>query len=143
MILIKAFQSHSFLLLKSLSLILGTFSMMTVSQLETSVLDIQTLQKRNSPVGCNENSFIGKYLTDIIKFKPEKIRKIYSISDYPDAFKNKYIEAAFFSAPHAKVFLAKYSYRGLIKAGNTFKLGGVGFVGLSPSLCPFYDFQAC
>ncbi|RDY00947.1 Glutamate receptor 2.5, partial [Mucuna pruriens] len=107
-------------------------SMMTVSQLEPSVLDIQTLQKRNSPVGCDGNSFIVKYLTDVLRFKPENIRKINSISDYPAAFQNKDIEAAFFVAPHAKVFLAMYSCKGLIKAGNTFRLGGFGFVCLSP-----------
>jgi len=114
-------------------------SMMTFSQLVPSVLDIQTLQQKNSPVGCNGNSFIVKYLTEVLKFKPENIRKIYSVSDYPEAFQNKYIEAAFLSTPHTKVFLAKYSCRGLIKAGNTFKLGGIGFVGLSPSLFLFYD----
>ncbi|XP_047156258.1 glutamate receptor 2.5-like [Vigna umbellata] len=103
-------------------------SMMTFSQLVPSVLDIQTLQKRNSPVGCNGNSFIVKYLTEVLNFKPENIRKIYSVSDYPNAFQNKYIEAAFLSTPHTKVFLAKYSCKGLIKAGNTFKLDGIGFV---------------
>ncbi|RZB59826.1 glutamate receptor 2.5-like [Glycine soja] len=103
-------------------------SMMTVSQLEPSVLDIQTLQERNSPVGCNGNSFIVKYLIDILKFKPENIKKINSIGDYPAAFQNKDIEAAFFVTPHAKIFLAKYSCKGLIKAGSTFKLGGFGFV---------------
>ncbi|KAH1150210.1 hypothetical protein AAZX31_16G058100 [Glycine max] len=103
-------------------------SMMTVSQLEPSVLDIKSLLKRNSPVGCNGNSFIVKYLTEVQKFKPENIRRINSINDYPSAFQNKDIEAAFFIAPHAKVFMAKYSCRGFIKAGNTFRLGGLGFV---------------
>jgi len=107
-------------------------SMMTVSQLEPSVLDIKSLLKRNSPVGCNGNSFIVKYLTEVQKFKPENIRRINSINDYPSAFQNKDIEAAFFIAPHAKVFMAKYSCRGFIKAGNTFRLGGLGFVGLAP-----------
>ena len=83
---------------------------MTISQLEPSVLDIQTLQKRNAYVGCDGNSFIVRYLIDVLKFKPD-------------------IEAAFFVAPHAKVFLAKYSCEGFIKAGNTFRLGGFGFVG--------------
>ncbi|KAL2576088.1 hypothetical protein AAZV13_16G055600 [Glycine max] len=111
----------------------GTFiasltSRMTISQLEPSVLDIQTLQERNSPVGCDGNSFIVNYLTDVLEFKPENIRKINSLRDYPEAFQNKDIEAAFFVSPHAKVFLAKYSCHGLIKAGNTFRLGGFGFV---------------
>ncbi|KAI9120817.1 hypothetical protein K1719_007850 [Acacia pycnantha] len=101
--------------------------MMTISQLEPSVLDIQTLQRTNAPVGCNENSSIVRYLIDMLKFKPKNIRKIDSISDYPTAFKNRDIEAAFFVAPHAKVFLAKYSCAGFVKAGDTFNLGGFGF----------------
>ena len=117
-------------------------SMMTVSQLEPSVLDIQTLQERNSPVGCNGNSFIVKYLIDILKFKPENIKKINSIGDYPAAFQNKDIEAAFFVTPHAKIFLAKYSCKGLIKAGSTFKLGGFGFVSHSPHYHSFMTFLA-
>ncbi|KAL2965377.1 hypothetical protein AAZX31_16G058200 [Glycine max] len=84
-------------------------SMMTVSQLEPSVMDIQTLLKTNSPIGVDENSFIENYLTEELLFKPVNIRKYNSMNDYLDAFKNKDIEAAFFVTPHAKVFLAKYS----------------------------------
>ncbi|KAK7395719.1 hypothetical protein VNO78_16286 [Psophocarpus tetragonolobus] len=103
-------------------------SMMTVSQLEPSVVDIQTLLKRNSPVGCDGNSFIVKYLIEVQKFKHENVRNFTSINDYATAFQNKDIAAAFFISPHAKVFLAKYSCRGFTKAGNTFRLGGLGFV---------------
>ncbi|RHN45372.1 putative periplasmic binding protein-like I [Medicago truncatula] len=106
----------------------ASLTSITISQVKSSVLDIQTLKERNLPVGCNGNSFIVKYLSEVLKFKPENIRKFNSINDYPAAFENKKIEAAFFVAPHAKVFLAKYSCKGLIKAGNTFKLGGFGFV---------------
>ncbi|XP_039690815.1 glutamate receptor 2.5 isoform X3 [Medicago truncatula] len=87
----------------------ASLTSITISQVKPSVLDIQTLKERNSPVGCNGNSFIVKYLIDVLKFKPENIRKINSMSDYAAAFEKKEIEAAFFVAPHAKVFLAKYS----------------------------------
>ncbi|KAI5431131.1 hypothetical protein KIW84_035335 [Lathyrus oleraceus] len=106
----------------------ASLTSITISQVKPSVLDIQTLKERNSPIGCDGNSFIVKYLTVVLKFKPENIRKINSMSDYPAAFDNKEIEAAFFVAPHAKVFLAKYSCKGFIKAGNTYRLGGFGFV---------------
>ena len=33
-----------------------------------------------------------RYLIEVLKFKPENIKKINSISDYPDAFENKDIE---------------------------------------------------
>jgi len=110
----------------------ASLTSITISQVKPSVLDIQTLKERNSPVGCNGNSFIVKYLIDVLKFKPDNIRKINSVSDYPAAFEKKEIEAAFFVAPHAKVFLAKYSCKGFIKVGNVFRLGGFGFVGFSP-----------
>jgi hypothetical protein len=110
----------------------ASLTSITISQVKPSVLNIETLKERNSPIGCDGNSFIVKYLTEVLSFKPENIRKFNSINDYPAAFENKEIEAAFFVAPHAKVFLAKYSCKGLIKAGNTFRLGGFGFVGFSP-----------
>ncbi|CAK8541139.1 unnamed protein product [Lathyrus sativus] len=107
---------------------IASLTSITISQVKPSVLDIQTLKERNSPIGCDGNSFIVKYLTEVLKFKHENIRKINSMSHYPAAFDNKEIEAAFFVAPHAKVFLAKYSCKGFIKAGNTYRLGGFGFV---------------
>ncbi|XVF36282.1 hypothetical protein REPUB_Repub19eG0044700 [Reevesia pubescens] len=102
-------------------------SMLTISRLEPSVSDIETLLRTNAPVGCNGNSFIVNYLINVVGFKPENIKKIDSINDYPDAFKSGDIEAAFFVVPHAKVFLAKYC-KGYTMTGPTFKLGGFGFV---------------
>ncbi|XP_049390255.1 glutamate receptor 2.9-like [Solanum stenotomum] len=101
-------------------------SIMTVPRLEPSVLNVDYLLRTNAPVGCNGNSFIVKYLVNL-QFKPENIKKISSISDYPKAFEKGEISAAFVVAPHAKVFLAKYC-RGYTKSGPVFKLGGFGFV---------------
>lgn len=42
-------------------------SAMTVSRLEPSVLDIETLQRTNAPVGCNGNSFIKPLKLDMLK----------------------------------------------------------------------------
>ncbi|KAM3342051.1 glutamate receptor 2.7-like [Capsicum galapagoense] len=101
-------------------------SIMTVPRLEPSVLNVDYLLKTNAAVGCNGNSFIVKYLVNL-QFKPENIKKISSISDYPKAFEKGEISAAFLVAPHAKVFLAKYC-RGYTKSGTVFKLAGFGFV---------------
>ncbi|MED6174549.1 hypothetical protein PIB30_070102 [Stylosanthes scabra] len=118
------------ILIVSSSFTASLTSVMTVSKLERSVLDIQTLQKRNASVGCDRNSFIVKYLIDVLKFKDENIRRMNSSDDYPAAFKNKVIEAAFFVVPHAKVLIAKYSCEGFVIApGSTFMLCGFGFVG--------------
>nr|KJB58505.1 hypothetical protein B456_009G212500 [Gossypium raimondii] len=101
-------------------------SMLTISHLQPSVSDIDTLLRTNASVGCNRNSFIVGYLINVLGFKPKNIRKIDSINDYPDAFRNGDIQAAFFVVPHAKVFLAKYC-KGFTMTGPTFKLGGFGF----------------
>nr|XP_009796675.1 PREDICTED: glutamate receptor 2.9-like isoform X2 [Nicotiana sylvestris] len=101
-------------------------SIMTVPRLEPSILDVDYLIRTNAAVGCNGNSFIVRYLVNL-RFKPENIKKISSISDYPEAFKKGEISAAFFVAPHAKVFLSKYC-KGYTKSGPVFKLGGFGFV---------------
>ncbi|MBA0775279.1 hypothetical protein Gotri_010434 [Gossypium trilobum] len=101
-------------------------SMLTISHLQPSVSDIDTLLRTNASVGCNRNSFIVGYLINVLGFKPKNIRKISSINDYPDAFRNGDIQAAFFVVPHAKVFLANYC-KGFTMTGPTFKLGGFGF----------------
>ncbi|GMN35153.1 hypothetical protein TIFTF001_005115 [Ficus carica] len=101
-------------------------TMLTVSQFKPSVTDIATLQRTNAMVGCNGNSFIVRYLVKTLKFKGENVKNISSVDDYPTAFANGKIKAAFFTAPHAEVFLAKYC-KGFIKAGPNYKLGGLGF----------------
>ncbi|KAK8646601.1 hypothetical protein V6N13_120381 [Hibiscus sabdariffa] len=115
------------ILIISASFTASLTSMMTISRLQPSVADIETLLKTNATVGCNGNSFIVRYLISVLGFKPNNIRKIDSINDYPDAFTNGDIQAAFFVVPHAKVFLAKYC-KGFTMTGPTFKLGGFGFV---------------
>lgn len=109
-------------------------SMMTLSQVHPSMLDIGTLHKMNATVGCNGNSFIVRYLTDVLDFRPENIKSIASIGDYPNAFEKQHIAAAFFVVPHAKVFLTKYC-KGYMTTGPVYKPSGFGFVCFSP---PFF-----
>ncbi|KAK6792761.1 hypothetical protein RDI58_011842 [Solanum bulbocastanum] len=101
-------------------------SIMTVPRLEPSVLNVDYLLRTNAAVGCNNKSFIIKYLVNL-QFKPENIKQISSINDYPNAFEKGEISAAFFVVPHAKVFLAKFC-KGYTKSGPVYKLGGFGFV---------------
>jgi hypothetical protein len=125
------------ILIVSASFTAGLTSRMTVSQFKPSVLDIETLQRTNAPVGCNGNSFILRYLISVLNFKPENVKGVHSINDYPQAFERGDIQAAFFVGPHAKVFLAKYC-KGYTATGPTFNLGGLGFVSSSsPFSSPF------
>ncbi|XP_020206106.1 glutamate receptor 2.7 [Cajanus cajan] len=100
-------------------------SMMTVSHLEPSVPDIQTLLRTNAIIGCNKNTFLVQYLVDELKFQPQNIKVFDSIHDFPRAFENKEIVASFTISPHADVFLATYC-KGYTKA-TFLKLGGLGF----------------
>lgn len=102
-------------------------SIITVQRIQASPVSIEYLQRTNAAVGCNGNSFIVQYLINVLHFKPENIKKINSIKDYPEAFEKGEIQAAYFVAPHAKVFLAKYC-QGYTMAGPRYKLGGFGFV---------------
>ncbi|XP_068651159.1 glutamate receptor 2.9-like [Aristolochia californica] len=102
-------------------------SMLTISRLQPSVVDIQYLKRIRATVGCNLNSFIVRYLVEVLGFNPRNIKSIASIDDYPEALTSGEIAAAFFVAPHAKVFLAKYC-QGFTTAGPTYKPGGFGFV---------------
>ncbi|XP_022144191.1 glutamate receptor 2.5-like [Momordica charantia] len=103
-------------------------SMMTKSWSEPSVLDVETLRKMGAqgPIGCNSNSFICTYLNETLGFEQGRIKKINSIDDYPDAFENGTIKAAFLISPQAKVFLAKYC-KGYTTAASSYKFNGIGF----------------
>lgn len=100
-------------------------SMMTVSRFAPSVVDIETLRQTNATVGCNFHSFIIRYLNDVLHIPNANIKTLFGIDDYPKAFDNGDIQAAFFIPPHAKVFLAKYC-KGYTTAA-TYDLGGLGF----------------
>ena len=105
-------------------------SMMTVSWYRPSVLDVAKLKEMNAVVGCNARSFICDYLEKTLKFEPSKIKRIASLNNYPKAFEDDSIKAAFFISPHADVFLAK-NCRGYTKGVSSYKLSGVGFVSSS------------
>lgn len=104
-------------------------SLLTVQQLDQTTIDIETLKKNGAKVGCDANSFVGKYLEVVLGFQPNNIRRIGSGDYYPQALKSGEIAAAFIEAPYVKVFLAKYC-EGFITSGPAFKVGGFGFVSI-------------
>ncbi|KAI4308629.1 hypothetical protein L6164_031685 [Bauhinia variegata] len=100
---------------------------MTVSHLEPSVPDLQTLKRTNAIVGCNRRSFMCDYLTNKQGFKPENIKRFDSLDEYPRSLENNEIKAAILIAPQAEIFLATYC-KGYITAGTPLTLVGLGFV---------------
>ncbi|GJV30401.1 glutamate receptor 2.7-like protein [Tanacetum coccineum] len=100
-------------------------SMLTVRMLEPTVRDIEWIRKTNAPVGCDPDSFVGNYLTDVLKLK--NIKNIPLQSEYTDNFKNGTISAAFLELPYEKYFLKEYCNE-YTSVGPSYKFGGLGFV---------------
>lgn len=100
--------------------------MMTISRSQPSFLDIETLKQQNATVGCNKGSVMKRAVLDVMSFHPQNVKEIPSIDLFPNAFESGDIQAAFMSAPHAKVFLAKHC-KDYTKV-TIFKLLGMAFV---------------
>ncbi|GAB4852154.1 hypothetical protein Ancab_016344 [Ancistrocladus abbreviatus] len=109
-------------------------SKLTVSQIVPAAKDIETLRRENAVIGCNRRSFTCSYLENVLHIKPENIKHIRSIDDYPEAFQKGIIKGAIFVTAHANVFLAKYC-KGYATTGPTFTFGGLGFA--FPKHAPF------
>ncbi|KAF9588145.1 hypothetical protein IFM89_007621 [Coptis chinensis] len=52
-------------------------SFLTVQRLEPTVTDMATLRRSNSPVGCDRDSFVRKYMEEVLDFHPYNILKIF------------------------------------------------------------------
>ncbi|KAJ3695339.1 hypothetical protein LUZ60_000716 [Juncus effusus] len=79
----------------------------------------------DSRISCSGFGFVLNYLKDVLHYKQEIILATNS-SDYPNAFQNGTITAAFLEVPYVRVFLSKY--KGYTVYGETHMLGGFGFV---------------
>ncbi|KAJ9565847.1 hypothetical protein OSB04_001813 [Centaurea solstitialis] len=103
----------------------GLASMLTVRALEPSVRDIAWLRKTNAPVGCDPDSFIGDYLTNVLELR--NIKNVSKQEQYPEYFKNGSIVAAFLELPYQKYFLEEYCNE-YTAIAPSYKFGGLGFV---------------
>lgn len=102
-------------------------TMLTVRMLEPTVQDIELVRRENAPVGCDPDSFVGKYLRDVLNLK--NIKNITSQDEYPENFKNGNIVAAFLELPYQKYFLKEYCNK-YMAIGPSYKFGGLGFVSI-------------
>ncbi|KAF9589315.1 hypothetical protein IFM89_022642 [Coptis chinensis] len=102
-------------------------SMLTVQRLQPTVTDIATLQRSNSPVGCDGDSFVLKYMQDVLKFDGSNIINVKSEYDYPEAFRNGTIKAAFLELPYSRVFI-KRNCKDYQVTENTHRFGGLSFI---------------
>lgn len=70
-------------------------SLLTVSQLEPTVVDVASLQNSNAMVGCSGVSYIWKYLQEVLHFHPNNIKNFSSGDQYAPALRSKEIAAIF------------------------------------------------
>ncbi|KAG7959071.1 hypothetical protein I3843_10G054300 [Carya illinoinensis] len=85
------------------------------------------LKKNNMKVGCDGDSFVRKYMEDVLHFKPENIVDVKREYSYAGQFESNNISAAFLELPHEKVFLKHYCKGYTATLRNT-RFGGLGFV---------------
>ncbi|GMY37684.1 glutamate receptor 2.7-like [Fagus crenata] len=95
-------------------------SMLTIERLEPSI------EMNNATIGFNKGSFVGKYLVEILHFKPASIKEIENGEQYIKKFESNGITAAFLERPYAEVFLKKYC-KGYSSSSAAYRFGGFGF----------------
>ena len=80
----------------------------------------------DSKIGCDGDSFVLKYLQEVLGYKEQKIEKVGVENNYPRAFDSGNITAAYLEVPYMRVFLAQH--KGYTAHGEIHRLGGFGFV---------------
>ncbi|KAG1330310.1 putative glutamate receptor 2.2 [Cocos nucifera] len=100
----------------------------------SSIMTIQKLEPMvdHGRVGCNGDSFVVKYLQDVLGYKEEMIVKLGAEENYPKAFESGNITAAYLETPYLRLFLSRHD--GYAVYGETHRLGGLGFVSSSTLL---------
>ncbi|KZV37643.1 Glutamate receptor 2.8 [Dorcoceras hygrometricum] len=98
-------------------------AILTVDQLKFAFSD-------NYYVGCQDGSFMIKFLTEQLHISGSRLRKYTSPEDYHDAMSrgssNGGIDAIFDEVPYMKLFLKKYDSEYKM-VGPTYRTGGFGF----------------
>ncbi|URD98675.1 glutamate receptor [Musa troglodytarum] len=94
----------------------------------SSILTIEKLEPvpPGSRVGCDGDSFVLKYLQEVLLYKNSRIERIGEPEEYVKAFKSGNITAAYLETPYLRVFLSQHQDFSVI--GETHRLGGFGFV---------------
>ncbi|CAL9157330.1 unnamed protein product [Musa hybrid cultivar] len=93
-----------------------------------SILIIEKLEPvpPGSRVGCDGDSFVLKYLQQVLLYSNSRIETIGEPEEYVKAFKSGNITAAYLETPYLRVFLSQHPDFSV--SGETHRLGGLGFV---------------
>ncbi|CAL2253912.1 unnamed protein product [Prunus armeniaca] len=101
-------------------------SLLTLPQLEPTVVDVFALQNSNAMVGCAGASYISKYLEEVLHFHHNNIKNFSGADEYAPALRSQEVAALFLNLPLAKVFLAE-NCKSFTMTGPTYSVGGFGF----------------
>ncbi|RVW79140.1 Glutamate receptor 2.9 [Vitis vinifera] len=101
-------------------------SMLTVQRIEPDVMDVEWLKATKSVVGCDGDSFVRKYLENVIKFEGPDIKNISNQYQYPGEFQSGNISAAFLELPYEKVFINQFC-KNYTASEPLNRFGGLGF----------------
>ncbi|XP_057952942.1 glutamate receptor 2.8-like [Malania oleifera] len=102
-------------------------SMLTVQRLEPNVTDINWLRSSHQKVGCDGDSFLRKYLENVLHFSTHNIMNISAAYSYQAELKKRDIAAAFLEVPQGRAFLNQYC-EGYTVTKPSYKFGGLAFV---------------
>ncbi|KAH0986579.1 hypothetical protein GBA52_013756 [Prunus armeniaca] len=99
----------AFSTLFSLNIITQTYtaklaSLLTLPQLEPTVVDVFALQNSNAMVGCAGASYISKYLEEVLHFHHNNIKNFSGADEYAPALRSQEVAALFLNLPLAKAF---------------------------------------
>lgn len=112
-------------------------SQLTVTRLRPNITDINWLKNNNVKIGCAPDSFVCRYLQDVLDFKSENIRNVSSEDEYPGEFAVGNISAAFLELPYEKAFLGRYCKDYTVPKDMKYigdRFGGLGFVSIGTNL---------
>lgn len=104
-------------------------SMLTIQRLQPNVTDIEMLRRTDAQVGLDGDSFVCKYMEEVLEFNPKNLFNVSSEYSYTGEFKNERISAAFLELPYAEVFMNKYC-EGYTATTPTYRFGGLSFVSI-------------
>ncbi|XP_056171698.1 glutamate receptor 2.9-like isoform X2 [Syzygium oleosum] len=105
----------------------GLTSLLTLQELKPTVTTIEWLRSSKERVGCDPDTFVCDYLTNMLEFSKELIVHIRNTSSYEDEFKGGKIAALFLEYPYERAFFTEYCY-GYVATHENYRFGGFGFV---------------
>ncbi|KAI4312981.1 hypothetical protein MLD38_037764 [Melastoma candidum] len=103
--------------------------MLTIHNIKSSVITIESVRTQNHPNGCDSETFVCDYLVDVLGFHREQIHNLNDPSSYADHLQNKTITALFLESPYEKAFFKKHC-QGYVYVNTPlpYRFGGFGFV---------------